>query len=104
MILKPISPLPPTSKDMKMMTVPCILYDSDTSCPPLAHFRNHENNDSPMHSFLMIVEPTAPLPGTSKTMKMMTVLCISYAHAANRPTPRHFQNNENDNSPPMNFL
>ena len=28
MILKPLAPLPPTSKDMKMMTVLCISFDS----------------------------------------------------------------------------
>ena len=31
MNLEPISSLPPTSKDMKMMTVLCISYDSETS-------------------------------------------------------------------------
>ena len=49
MILKPISPLPPTSKDMKMMMVFCIPYDSEASRRPPTHFQNHENVDSPMH-------------------------------------------------------
>ena len=44
MILRPAAPLPPTSKTMKIMTVPCIFYDSEAS---------------------------RPLPPTSKTMKMM---------------------------------
>ena len=36
----------------------------------------------------MILEPTAPLPGTSKTMKMITVLCISYDSEASRSPSR----------------
>ena len=51
----------------------------------------------------MILNPAAPLPPTSKTMKMKTVLRISHDSGANRTPPRHFQNHEIANSP-MNFL
>ena len=63
MMLKPIAPLPSTSKDLKMMMVICVSHDSEA---------NH------------------PLPPSSKTMKMMTILCISYDSEATRPLP-HFQ-------------
>ena len=79
-----------------------------------AHFQNYENDNSPMHflwfwshphpsrsllklwkwwqshAYLMILEPSAPLPLTAKTMKMMTVLCISYDFGAIRTPPAHF--------------
>ena len=76
MILKPPAPFPPTSKNMKIMIVLYISYVSGANS-----------------SFL----------GTSKTMKMITVLCISDDAAASRPTPTHFQNHENTDSP-MHFL
>ena len=47
----------------------------------------------------MILRPAAPLPPTSKTMKMKTVLCISFDSGANRTHPGHFQNYDNDNRP-----
>ena len=64
MILKPTAPLPPASKTMKMLTVPCISNDSEANRPPPTHF---------------------------KDMKMLTVLCISYDSETNRPPPTHFQ-------------
>ena len=56
MILKPIAPFPPTSKDMKMMIVPCISYDSAPSRRPLLE---------------------------TKDMKTVTVVYISYGSGAN---------------------
>ena len=43
----------------------------------------------------MILEPTASFLGTSKTMNMITIQCVSYDSEANRPLPAHFQNYEN---------
>ena len=81
---------------MKMMTVLCISHDSGASRPPRGLFRNHENDDIPLH---MILRRAAPLPPTPKTMKMLTVLCISYDSEATRPPPNFFQRHENDDSP-----
>ena len=54
------------------------------------------------YALFMILEPTAPSPGTSKTMKIIIILCISSDSGANRPPPARFQNHENvDRS--MNF-
>ena len=47
----------------------------------------------------MILEPAAPFPPTSKTMKMLTVACISNDSEANRPPPTHFERHENENNP-----
>ena len=43
------------------------------------------------------------LLGTSKTMKMITLPCISDDAAASRPVPAHFQNHENIDRP-VHFL
>ena len=51
----------------------------------------------------LIPNPAAPLPATSKTMKMITVLYISDDSGANRPLRGRFQNHKNDNSP-LHFL
>ena len=93
MILKPVAPLPPTSEDMKMMTVLRISYDSDASrplpkpwkwwlddseasCPAPTHFQNHENYEISMH------------------------VAWFRTHS---PLPTDFQIHEHDNSP-LNFL
>ena len=98
MIRRPAAPLPPTPKTMKMKTVLCISYDSEDNRTSPGHFPNHENDNIPMH-FLWFLRPAAPLPPTSQTMKMYTVLWISYDCGANRTPPGNFQNYENDNSP-----
>ena len=113
MILRPAAPLPPASKSMKMMTanaflmilkpvprpsassktmkmksVLCISHDSKDSGPPLAQFQNHENDYSPCISLLRFWTQPPPLPPTSKTMKIRTVLCICCDSEALRPLPR----------------
>lgn len=46
-----------------------------------------------MMAFLMILEPAAP-----QTMEMLGILRISDVSGANRLSPGHFQNYENDTS------
>ena len=38
-----------TVKTMKMITAPCISYDSEAGRQLPTHFQNHENADCPMH-------------------------------------------------------
>ena len=59
---------------------------------------DYENDNSPMQMTIILC-----VGGTSKTMKMITVLCISYDSEANRQLPTHFQNHENADCP-MHFL
>ena len=77
MVLKPAAPLQPTSKTMKMRTVPCISYDYTANSPTPGHFQNHENENSPMH-FLWFwgqPPPSCPLPKPWKWCQFYTFLC-----------------------------
>ena len=58
---------------------------------------DYENDYSSMQIIII-----SCVRGTSKTMKMITVLCISYDSEANRQLPTHFQNHENADRP-MHF-
>ena len=68
-------------------------------CRFVYHFLESVHVREMSFAFLMTLEPAAPLPPTSKTMKMMTVLCFPFDFGASHPRPTHFQNHENDGSP-----
>ena len=54
----------------------------------------YENDNGPMQMIII-----SCVRGTSKNMKMIMVLCISYDSEASRQLPAHFQNHENVDHP-----
>ena len=67
----------------------------------MKNYQHDENDDSPMRFFWF--QSQRPPPAHFKTMKIMTVLCISYDSGARRTPPAHFRNHENGDRP-MHFI